>query len=132
MCDPKKSGIDDDPRKDFYSKIDKFSNLYAVEIGMGDAYSHKFDLISPQDLVRWTGVVVRDGVKGGSDGAVYRRWMDGASYDEKIDESMNHLVGYKSRGASSSMTTDHPLSRVKKVTTQPINSICFMMFAFRI
>jgi hypothetical protein len=90
MCDPKKSGIDSDPQKDFYSKIDKFSNLYAVEIGMGDAYSHKFELISPQDLVRWTGVVVCDGVKGGSDGALYQRWMEGASYDETIDESMNH------------------------------------------
>jgi hypothetical protein len=48
MCDPKKSATENDSRKEFFTKINKYSNLYAVEIGMGDAYSHKFDLVSPR------------------------------------------------------------------------------------
>jgi hypothetical protein len=41
--------------------------------------------------VRFDGVVVCDGVRGGSNGALYRRWMENcADLDKEIDQSMRH------------------------------------------
>ena len=33
---------------------------------------------------------MKDGVHGGSVGAMYRRWVDGSDYGEVIAESINH------------------------------------------
>jgi hypothetical protein len=90
MCDPKMSGITDDPRKAFYSQVETFSNLYAIHIGLGGSYGHKFKNIVLDELVHFDGVVIRDGVKGGSNGAIYRRWMDGADYDALVQGSITH------------------------------------------
>jgi hypothetical protein len=90
MCDPTKSGITNDPRKGFYSKVEGFTNSYAYSIGLGGSYGHRFKSIDLNELVHFDGVVVRDGVRGGSNGALYRRWMHGADQDELIAESMHH------------------------------------------
>jgi hypothetical protein len=45
ICDPKRSDIDNDPRKPFYSQVESFSNLYAYSIGLGGSYGHKFQVI---------------------------------------------------------------------------------------
>jgi hypothetical protein len=90
MCDPKMSGINGDTRKAFYSKVETFSNLYAIQIGLGGSYGHKFKNVTLDELVRFDGVVVQDGVKGGSNGAIYRRWVNGADYDSLIQGSIKH------------------------------------------
>jgi hypothetical protein len=90
ICDPTKSGIKGDPRKAFYSKVEGFTNSYAYSIGLGGAYGHRFKSIDLHELVHFDGVVVRDGVRGGSNGALYRRWMEGADRDELIVESIHH------------------------------------------
>ena len=46
--------------------------------------------VSISELVHFDGVVVRDGVLGCSDGALYRRWKENnSSYCEFVNESMN-------------------------------------------
>ena len=90
MCDPTKSGITADPRKAFYSKVEGFTNSYAYSIGLGGSYGHRFKSVDLHELVHFDGVVVRDGVRGGSNGALYRRWMQGADQDELIAESIHH------------------------------------------
>jgi hypothetical protein len=90
MGDPKMSGITADPRKPFYSQVEKFSNLYAIQIGLGGSYGHRFKNIVLNELVRFDGVVIRDGVKGGSNGAIHRRWMDGADFDRLVLASITH------------------------------------------
>jgi hypothetical protein len=90
MCDPKMPGINGDARKAFCSKVETFSNLYAIQIGLGGSYGHIFKNVTLGELVRFDGVVVHDGVKGGSNGAIYRRWMDGADYDSLIQGSITH------------------------------------------
>jgi hypothetical protein len=90
ICDPKRSGIKDDARKPFYSEVERFSNIYAFSIGLGGSYGHTFKTITLDELVRFDGVVVRDGVRGGSNGALYRRWMECADHDDEIDQSMRH------------------------------------------
>jgi hypothetical protein len=90
ICDPKRSGIRGDARKPFYSEVERFSNIYAFSIGLGGSYGHTFKTITLDELVHYDGVVVRDGVRGGSNGAVHRRWMDCADHDDEIDQSMRH------------------------------------------
>jgi hypothetical protein len=90
MCDPQMSGIVGDARKAFYSKVETFSNLYALQIKLGGSYGHAFKNVLLDELVRFDGVVVRDGVKGRSNGAIYRRWMDGADFDPLVAASITH------------------------------------------
>ena len=92
MCRPEKSGINGDPRKGFYEDVENFSNAYAIcELKMGTAYGHKFKPITIPELVHFDGVVVRDGVNGGSSGALYRRWIpDGSASDEYIMNAITY------------------------------------------
>jgi hypothetical protein len=72
--DTDKNG-DDDPRMSFYSEVAAFSNGYATsELRLGSGYAHKFKPVEIQELLQWDGVVVQDGVRGGSDGAIVRRF----------------------------------------------------------
>jgi hypothetical protein len=52
MCDPNMSGVEADPQKAFYSKIKTFLNLYAIQIGLGGSYGHRFKNIVLDELVR--------------------------------------------------------------------------------
>jgi hypothetical protein len=91
LCDPKRSGYRGDPRMAFYSEIENYSNTYAFSIGMGGSYGHSFKLLKLAELVHFDGVVIRDGVRGGSNGALYRRWQnDCADYDDVIANAMKY------------------------------------------
>ena len=92
ICDPKKSGVTADPRLPFYSEVVNHSNLYACSLGLvGGQYSHAFKPIKVHELVHWDGVLVRDGALGGSNGALYQRWMVGETmYDAPIYEAIGH------------------------------------------
>ena len=92
ICSPKKSGIPNDPRTPFYSEATNFTNLYACTIGLlGGQYSHSFKAVKVQELVHFDGVVVRDGALGGSNGALYQRWMTGESmHDPLIQDSITY------------------------------------------
>ena len=94
FCNPKKSRIKDDPRTAFYSKVTNFSDLYTYSIGLsGGQYLHAFNSIKMPELVHFDGVLLRDGVLGGSNGSLYQRWMIGESmYDPLIHD----LISYDS------------------------------------
>jgi hypothetical protein len=91
MCSTEKSGIPNDPRKSFYSKVEVYSQKYALDIGLGGSYGHVFKPLTLDELVRFDGVIVRDGVRGGSNGAVHRRWELGAEHDQHILRSISYL-----------------------------------------
>jgi hypothetical protein len=46
-------GINANPQKVFYSKVETFSNLpvYAIQIGLGGSYGHRFKNIVLDELV---------------------------------------------------------------------------------
>jgi hypothetical protein len=90
VCDPTMLGIADDPQKAFYRQVETFSNLYAIHIGLGGSYGHKFKNIVLDELVHFDGVVIGDGVRGGSNGAIHRQWMDGANYNVLVQGSITH------------------------------------------
>lgn len=84
FCDTSKSGVSNDPRLSYYSKVEEYSNLYASQLGLGGSYGHDFKSVKIPEIVRHDGCVVRDGVRGGSGGAIYRRWQIGSDYDDDI------------------------------------------------
>ena len=89
ICDTSKSGIDGDPRMSYYSKVQRWSAKYASEIGLFDDYGHVFHPPKTTELLYFDMALVRDGVVGGSDGAIYRRWQPGKkTYDADIAASL--------------------------------------------
>ena len=77
ICDPKRSVIQGDYRQPFCSEVKRFTNLYVYVIGLVGLYGHKFKPFELHELVHFDGVVVKDGVRGGIVGEMYRRWVDG-------------------------------------------------------
>ena len=92
ICDPSQSGIPDDPRKGFYSNITHLSNLYKHQQKIGSTYGHFVAEASVLEFLRWDGILIRDGVRGGGDGSIYRRWMKGTS---AFDEYCDNALGYE-------------------------------------
>ena len=91
MCDPTKSGIDGDPRRPYYTKVEGWTQKYATGIGLGGSYGHEFKQVLAQELVHFDAALIRDGVHGGSDGALYRRWQKSSTiYDPRIANSITH------------------------------------------
>ena len=88
ICNPQFSGVEGDPRMAFYSDVEVFSLMYAYQIGLGGSYGHSFKTLSLDELVRFDGVLVQDGVRGGSQGGIHRRWKDGADFDKYVKHSM--------------------------------------------
>ena len=69
---PSKSGVDDDPWSGLNTDVTQFSNLYKHQVTIGNGYGHDVDEAKTWEFVRFDGVLVRDGVRGGGDGAIYR------------------------------------------------------------
>jgi hypothetical protein len=91
MCDPTKSGIDGDPRRPYYTKVEAWTQKYATTLGLGGSYGHEFKQVLAQELVHFDAALVRDGVNGGSDGALYRRWQPTSTiFDARIADSITH------------------------------------------
>ena len=68
----------------------KFSNLYKHQVGIGNGYGHDVDEAKIWEYVRFDGVLVRDGCRGGGDGAIYRRWnRNSSSCDKYVMNSLS-------------------------------------------
>ena len=91
VCDPSKSGIDNDPRLPYYSSIENWTAKYAATIGMYGSYGHSYQTVSVEELVQFDSCVFMSGVKGKLDGSIYRRWKpNDKAYDSDIETAMNH------------------------------------------
>jgi hypothetical protein len=59
FCDPKMSGVQDDPRMAFYTEVLHYSNLYAGQNNLGTGpCGHYYEMLSLEDLIHFDGVVV--------------------------------------------------------------------------
>ena len=90
FCNTSRSGIRNDPRMSFYSEVERWTNAYAADQGFGGSYGHQFKTVKIPELVVFDGVIVRDGVRGGSGGALHRRWMCGSDLDDDIFAAMTY------------------------------------------
>jgi hypothetical protein len=85
ICDISKSGIPNDPRMSFYSDVERFTRLYAAQSGSGGTYGHKVNDFFGWEILQFHAAVIHDGVHGGSNGGIHRRWNPkGSSYDPEL------------------------------------------------
>ena len=90
ICDVNNSGIVDYPRHKYFSDVENFSARYAFDIGLLGSYGHNFKVSTIGELVKFDVVIIRDGVRGGSNGEFYRRWQyNWSDFDEEIPNIIN-------------------------------------------
>ena len=83
--------MENDKRMPFFSVICAWTNVYAFspERNWGGSYGHNFQSVSEEELVWWFGVLIRDGARGSTGGAIHRRWMmNDVDHDDCIMNSM--------------------------------------------
>ena len=90
LVDPTESGIENDLRHPFFHAVQAFTNSYAFKAGRGGMYGHNFKPVTEPELVRFFGIVLRDGLLGGSRGDIHRRWREGPAQDEDICRAMTY------------------------------------------
>ena len=66
MCDLGRYGIRFDTSNSYHCKVEKFSNIYGMQLGLGGEYGNKFINIFLCELIRWNG----GGEKLWSDGGI--------------------------------------------------------------
>lgn len=89
FCDPKKSGVANDPRVAYYTEVERFTNASAALSGQGSSYGHTWKATSACELLKFDGVLFYDGSLGGSGGAIYRRWDQSCCmYNKDIANAM--------------------------------------------
>ena len=62
ICDVNNSGIVGDPRQNYFSDVETSPARYAFDIGLLGSYVHNFKVPTIYELVKFDGVVIRDGV----------------------------------------------------------------------
>ena len=89
MCHPSESDIVNDPRVPYFTSVEYFTIIYKFSTGIGGSYGHKWKNFSMTELVRFNGILVRNVVIGGSDGALYKQWTPNSPmYSPQIAQAM--------------------------------------------
>jgi len=80
--------VPDDPRGPLCCLLAKWTNLYAIgDLDLGSGHGHSFQTMTAAEMLQWDGVLEMDGVRGGSHGAILRRFSnypDSKAYDHDI------------------------------------------------
>jgi hypothetical protein len=81
-----------DERMNFYQTIVGYTNWYLCDAtnGISGSYGHSIKTVEVPELVRFFGVVVRDGAIGGSKGDIRARWKTEGCIDDCIVNSMTY------------------------------------------
>ena len=85
----KKSDVIDDPQIPYYTEVEKFTNMSKAGSRIGGNYVHNWKVAIAAELVQFDGILIRDGVLGGSNSAIYRRFQkNSCCYFKEIDNVM--------------------------------------------
>ena len=90
LCDTSFSGIQECKRVYYYSEVEKLSNIFAYLICFGGSYRLDLKPVKLTETIYHYGLIVRDGVRGGTSSAIYRCWNMGADYDDEILQGVNY------------------------------------------
>ena len=90
MCNAYKSGICGDPRRNYYSNIEKDTCKNSDAIWAESSHDHSFNAVKIKELVKFDGVLVRNSVLDSINGALHRIWIKGSNFDKDTGEEMNH------------------------------------------
>ncbi len=88
MCDPSKSGIEDDPCMSFYVPASTLTNKYAtVDKQLDGNYGHRWDATNASELVNFDGIVFKN-----KNDNIHDSWCnnDEDDYDRCIANAMYH------------------------------------------
>jgi hypothetical protein len=82
--------VEGDCRIPFFTLVEQYTNIYKkFTTGQGGTCGNKWNNVVAADLVHFFGILVRDGVLGGSHGALYQRWNpQSPMYCHDIAQSM--------------------------------------------
>jgi len=92
--DTTKHTIDGDPRMPYYPHVTECTEVYAItELKtQGSGVGHCFKETCPAQMLHWDGILVFDGVLGGSHGAMLRRFdrsrPDKSCFNKHISDCM--------------------------------------------
>ena len=75
FCDPSKSGTPDDPRMPYYTDRERFTNIGKFDSGNCGTYGHKWKVAKASKIVHFDGIMIHDGVLGGSGGVIHQRYQ---------------------------------------------------------
>ena len=73
MYHPSKSDIFNDLRVLYFTSVESFTNIYKFKTGLGVSNGHECNSVAVNELFQFTGILARDVVLGGSNGALYER-----------------------------------------------------------
>ena len=90
LCDTSLSRTWEDKRIPYHSEVEKWSHLYDCHIGPGGSFGLVFIPVKLPGLFCHDRCIVKNGVRGGTNGAFYRRWHMGADYDDEIEQDINY------------------------------------------
>ena len=76
----------------FYAPVERWTSEYAASKGYFSSYGHEFVPPKVVELLKFDGaVMIRDGVLGGSNGNIHRRWKPGNSmFDSYIADAITN------------------------------------------
>ena len=74
MCHPSKSEIVNDPRVPYFTSVESFTNIYKFSTGLVGSYGQKWKNVDVNELVRFNGILVRDGILDANNGDLYELW----------------------------------------------------------
>eukprot|EP00957_Ditylum_brightwellii_P101150 7708416-Ditylum_brightwellii.AAC.1 len=86
MYDTSHSGTCNDPQKPYYSKVEEWSALNGYQIGLCGSYGYVFKPAKIKEHVNWDGIVIKDDIRGGSNGAIYRCWLPDEMQKEAVQQ----------------------------------------------
>ena len=110
LCDTPLSRIWEEKWIPYDLEVEKWSNIYAYQFGLSGSYGHFLKPMKLPQRFCHDVCIVRNGVRGGTNGAFYRRWHMGADYDDGIEQGINYRHWIQKK-------------RVKKLTTFDIKKV---------
>ena len=115
--------------QNYFNDIETFSACYAFEIGLLDSCGRNFKVPTINELVKFDGFVIHDGMIGGSDGAFYCRWkFNRSDFDEEISNRINLGIWLQiKRVIKFSITRMH-----QKAVTQTMTQIISLISSTRL
>jgi len=87
--------VNGDPRKPYYPQVATCTEIYSIfDLKLrGSGRGHQWKETSPMELLKWDCILLFDGVLGGSNGAILRRWdrsrPDNSSFNKDIYNTMS-------------------------------------------